>query len=423
MFKLLPFIDILAVPKTMLGKSTSFPIAPSKPNSKSPHTIHHRDMTNIKLPSQPGSDALAECSREIRTLLINQPGSDALAECSREIRTLLIKKSSYSLQKVYKLLDDAFFDSQIGKIARIMQCKTEISAGTEIGSHLRCDAQGGIVICLPARGVKSAQEVITILLREMAAINFWKVDSCSCGECRCDKSGSKMCDFVHYLSELNAMVNFHLKGFRDQWRIQSSEYLVLKDVIKVLQDAKQVDQEFADIFETAKPTPEVSFLVEEPLEKQDAAPEVSSLVEESRKKQDVAPEFTSPVEEPLEKEDTTPEVNLLLEEPLEKEDTAPAVTLLVEEPLEKQITAPELVGEPVEKEHSVPEVTSPVEEPLEKEDTAAELPSLVEEPLEKQDTAAEVTSPVEEPLGKQNTASKVTSLVEARSRIPRFVMT
>ena len=298
----------------MIAKSTSLLVAPSKPESEPPGIAQHREVTSINLSTT--------------------ADLEAVAECNREIRTLLSKKDSYSLQRLYKLLDNAFFDGQIAKAARIIQCKSEISAVAGIGGRLRYDGQGSIIICLPKRGEKSVQEVMTILLREMATINFWKVDSCSCEDCRCAQRALKICDFLAYLSEINAMANFHLRGFRDQWKIESGGFSVLKDIIKVLQDAKQVDWEFAGLFEMAKPTPEVTLRAEACLDKQDTAPEIASPVEGHVEAQDVTPGVTSLVEEALEKQDTTPAATSLDEEPLEKQDATPEVTSLVEEPPE-----------------------------------------------------------------------------------------
>ena len=227
-----------------------------------------------------------------------RPSPEALAECNREIRTLSLRKNLYNLQKVYQLLDKAFFGGRIAQIASIKHCRSKITVAAEIGSLLEDDGQGGIIICLPPRGEKNTQDIITFLLREMACIHFWKRHACSCQGCRDSKRALRVCDFIVYLSKLNAAVNFHLKGFKSQWKIESGEFLILKDMIKGLQDTKRVDQEFPFTFKKSKPTFEATPMNEEPLERQFTSPKVTLLVEEPLDTQDTASEHTLLNEEP-----------------------------------------------------------------------------------------------------------------------------
>ena len=248
------------------------------------------------------------------------------------------------------------------------------------GSLLRLDSRGGTVICLPPQDNRSLQDIINIMIREMACINFWEVNSCSCEQCRCTKGPLKICDFLAYISELNAFLNFQLTGFGSQWKIGSDDFSILKDIVQDLQVAKRLHQEF----KTPKPAPEVTLAVEKPLDNEESAPEV-----------------TSPVSKPA------PEVSLMVKEPLQTQDAATEVSSPVQEPLEKQDTTPE-VPSPIQEQETAAEVTSIVEELLETEDTASEDTLLDEEPMEKQDTVPEVTSPIEE----QEAAAEVTSTVE-----------
>ena len=292
----------------MIKKSISPKVGPTKSNeaSTAPVEPQHREVINARFSTR-----------------LNP---EALAECNREIRVLSLRKNLYSVQKVYRLIDKAFFGGRIAQVASIKQCRSEITAAAKIGSLLECDSQGGIIICLPPRGEKSTQDILTVLLREMACIHFWKVHTCSCQGCRDSKSALRVCDFIGYLSKLNAAVNFHLKGFESQWRIESGEFLVLKDIIKALQDAERVEQKCPFTFEMPRPTPEVTS-IKEPLETQSTAPEVTWLVE---KPLYTASEDTLLDEEPPEEWEECTEISDI---PL---DTASEDTLLDEEPLEKQ---------------------------------------------------------------------------------------
>ena len=310
-------LGLLLSPVFRSKKSDSSTVGPTKSDKAllTPVEPQHRDVIS------------ARCSTE--------PKPEALSECNREIRTLRVSKNLYNIQKVYELLDHAFFDGRITQIARIKECRSKITAASEIGSLIEYDGRGDIIICLPPRGEKSAQDTINILLREMACIHFWKVYTCCCQGCRCSKGALRVCDFIGYLSKLNAAVNFHLKGFPNQWRIESGDFLILKDIIKILQGPKPVNREFAFAFEIAKATSEVTLPVEEPMEKQRTASEITSMVEQPLEVEDTASEETVLIEEPPEMQDTASE-DTLVEEPSESQNTAPEDSLLVEEPLEKQ---------------------------------------------------------------------------------------
>ena len=202
----------------------------SQPNTQdqvgpmSKRSIQHRDVGDIKCHISPAPKLLDNCNRELRALAANE----ILCE----------------IQEMYKLLDDAFFEGRVGKVARVVRGRKMMFDSAEVGSLLGRD-DNGLIICLPTRdGGRISQETITILLREMAFADFWIIRSCSCSDCQEDFSKKQLdiCDFIEYLADLDTAVNFHLEGFDRQWTVRMGEIGILKQIIEVLQrNAKKVE--------------------------------------------------------------------------------------------------------------------------------------------------------------------------------------
>ena len=87
----------------------------------------------------------------------------------------------------------------------------------------------------------SPQEILTILLREMAYIDY-KVHNnniCRCEKCLLlDHSAEESLRFTEYLSQLNGVANFNLVGGEHEWRVSThGEFEEMKGSVARLVDS------------------------------------------------------------------------------------------------------------------------------------------------------------------------------------------
>ena len=170
------------------------------------------------------------------------PMSASLKRCSAELRSLSPKDSICDILRIFKLLDNAFFDGRVGKVARVTRTKSKTSETVAAGGRWRRDAKG-IVIRLPSHeDTQNSQDLVTILLREMAYLDFYEINTCHCEDCR-SSNGLKVSEFVEYLTRLDGVVNFCFKTFESRWEIMTPhESSLLKKVVATLHDTTSIQQ-------------------------------------------------------------------------------------------------------------------------------------------------------------------------------------
>ena len=211
-------------------------------------------ITTHSNPSATQAEAEAKSQPEKETVQIIQhrevampdyhtrPTPALLKRCRAELRSLSPKDDICDIPRIFKLLDNAFFDGRVGKVASVSRTKSKPLEMVAAGGRWRRDAKG-IVIHLPSHGDKrNSQDLVTILLREMAYIDFHEINTCHCEGCR-SSDGLTVSEFVEYLTRLDGVVNFCFKTFESRWEIMTPhESSLLKKVIAALQNTKSFQQ-------------------------------------------------------------------------------------------------------------------------------------------------------------------------------------
>ena len=194
----------------------------SQPEKETVQIIQHRE---VALPEQ-----------------YTPPTPASMERCNRELRSLSPKDNICDILRIFKLLDTAFFDGRVGKVARVTRTKSKTSEMVAVGGRLRRETKG-IVIRLPSHEDKgNSQGLVTILLREMAFIDFYEINTCQCEDCRCS-NGLKLYEFVECLTRLDGIVNFYFKTFESRWEIMTLyESSIVKKVIADLHDIKSFQE-------------------------------------------------------------------------------------------------------------------------------------------------------------------------------------